>query len=460
MALTCVSDGSVFSLLVQISWISAAVLSLCVFEKETDAVVRRVWEGLTDNWLYRFASFETLFIVVLFLFYMYVARLLEAIPWYYRNFVGRGGGTKMSAPLPWQSVFWKYATNYGYAFVLLDFITEKRYGHVPLWRYEERAAKRAEECASLFSGGRPSVLRLMCGRFHTERLLPASGDSGGSPLALTLFWETVAMLILYDFLFFIAHWAMHSVPFLWHWIHKFHHLNQEGMKDYSDSLRSKKKKKMQNEGDSCPPSVFTVERVSGRQSFTKTVSDAAACSPSSDCESPESSSSSSSSASSPFLEVMETIRLTPGERLTLVLLGNESARIVGSHPLSRNVFTMLLIYLLVANHSGHSGGLFAYNTLVPFGRYFLHGPLAHARHHLKDFNSNIQPFLSWADALRESLPQLCFSTTLTLAKRQHSEAELLGGCGRERVGGETSGDHEVQKRRPNVGSGTKGVKCA
>ena len=98
------------------------------------------------------------------------------------------------------------------------------------------------------------------------------------------------------------------------------------------------------------------------------------------------------------LSAFETDHLHPFEQLMLVLLGNESLRIVGAHPLSRTVFNVWLLYVLTINHSAMEFSL-SVDRIVPFS--LLHSPSDHEVHHVKNMTRNYQPVFAYLDALMD-----------------------------------------------------------
>ena len=96
------------------------------------------------------------------------------------------------------------------------------------------------------------------------------------------------------------------------------------------------------------------------------------------------------------LSVFETDHTTPFERILLVLPGNEALRLVGAHPLSRTLFNIWLMYVLVSNHSTIDLSL-GIDRIVPFG--LLHSPRDHELHHMKNPLVNYAPVFSHFDRL-------------------------------------------------------------
>lgn len=115
------------------------------------------------------------------------------------------------------------------------------------------------------------------------------------------------------------------------------------------------------------------------------------------------------------LSAYETHHLHAVEHLMLVLLGNESLRMVGAHPMSRTLFNSWLVYFLFANHSAIDLPL-SIDKIVPFG--LMHGPAEHASHHLQNLTKNYQPIFSYFDRLLE-----------WLERRKKRTKALQSGCG-------------------------------
>lgn len=92
------------------------------------------------------------------------------------------------------------------------------------------------------------------------------------------------------------------------------------------------------------------------------------------------------------MSVMETIRLHPVEKFVLVIIGDVSMKIVNGHPLSRNIFTIVLVFLLFWNHSG----LPITTPIIPF---IMYSPYDHEIHHMKSSYYALQPFFCYFDTL-------------------------------------------------------------
>ena len=88
-----------------------------------------------------------------------------------------------------------------------------------------------------------------------------------------------------------------------------------------------------------------------------------------------------------------TNRLAMLERLFIVLSANESLKLVCAHPLSRVLYIVIFIFLLVDSHSGFDFP-FSYHRLVPFG--WMGGSPAHYSHHCKN-EAHYAPFFTHMD---------------------------------------------------------------
>ncbi|KAL9013293.1 MAG: hypothetical protein Q9173_002004 [Seirophora scorigena] len=81
------------------------------------------------------------------------------------------------------------------------------------------------------------------------------------------------------------------------------------------------------------------------------------------------------------------------ERLGLVLLANFSLNIIGSHVLTRTVFVVVFVWLLVDIHSGMDLE-WGYDKLLPEG--WASGSKRHSMHH-RVGNKYYEPFFNWWD---------------------------------------------------------------
>jgi len=88
-----------------------------------------------------------------------------------------------------------------------------------------------------------------------------------------------------------------------------------------------------------------------------------------------------------------TNQLTTVERTVLVLLANETLKLVQAHPLSRNVFVVLFLGALAESHCNLDFA-FGVDKIVPLYT----GARAHVTHHDR-FGCNFAPFFSHMDAL-------------------------------------------------------------
>ncbi|XP_078661294.1 cholesterol 25-hydroxylase-like protein [Branchiostoma floridae x Branchiostoma belcheri] len=96
-----------------------------------------------------------------------------------------------------------------------------------------------------------------------------------------------------------------------------------------------------------------------------------------------------------------TNRLTVAERLALVLSANFSLRLVSAHPLSRTVFIIVFIGLLVENHAGFDLP-WSYDKIIPFG--VMGGAARHHAHHVYGARQ-YQPFFTYIDNYMEQSKQ-------------------------------------------------------
>ncbi|XP_066300504.1 cholesterol 25-hydroxylase-like [Branchiostoma lanceolatum] len=96
-----------------------------------------------------------------------------------------------------------------------------------------------------------------------------------------------------------------------------------------------------------------------------------------------------------------TNRLTVAERLALVLSANLSLRLVCAHPLSRTVFIVVFIGLLVENHAGFDLP-WSYDKIIPFG--IMGGAARHHAHHVYGARQ-YQPFFTYIDNYMEQSAQ-------------------------------------------------------
>ena len=254
-----------------------------------------IWLWLRENTAYKSVVFESVFTAFLGGFITGMYWLVEHNP--YWNVVEKYSNRDVKMHTLGPLSLAKWAFKFMYIFLLLDFVTPKRYGHVDPKRYEERE-----------------------GYLHVERLLPVNAPSLG-----TLLYECCASLVLYDAIFFVSHIALHRIPFLYRHIHRHHHDQQ-------------------------------------------------------------------------FLTAYETDHAHPVERVLLVGIGNEVLRIVGAHPLSRNVFNVWLVFLLFNNHCGLDFPI-SLEKIIPFN--VMYGPADHELHHMLDGRSHYQPFFRYLDQVLE-----------------------------------------------------------
>lgn len=91
--------------------------------------------------------------------------------------------------------------------------------------------------------------------------------------------------------------------------------------------------------------------------------------------------------------------LTVPERIILILSANYALRFMGSHPLTRNLFVPVFIFLLVDNHTGYDLP-FGLHRIVPFN--IMGGPATHMAHHFKG-TKHYQPFFTYMDVLLEKM---------------------------------------------------------
>eukprot|EP00117_Sycon_ciliatum_P003581 scpid60289/ scgid8319/ Cholesterol 25-hydroxylase; Cholesterol 25-monooxygenase len=173
-----------------------AVLSVGIswsYLDELQYVLDNTWLWMKVQPAYRSVVFESVFTAFLGGFITGMYWLMEHNPYWniVENYSNRK--EKMHTLGPLQLARWAFS--YMFMFLCLDPITPKRYGHVDPKRYEERT-----------------------GYIHSERLLPESAPSVG-----TLVYESVVGLLLYDAIFFVIHYTLHNVPFLYRSVHRHHH---------------------------------------------------------------------------------------------------------------------------------------------------------------------------------------------------------------------------------------------
>ena len=94
-----------------------------------------------------------------------------------------------------------------------------------------------------------------------------------------------------------------------------------------------------------------------------------------------------------------TNQLDIGERLGLVLLANFSLNIIGSHVLTRTIFVLVFVYLLIEIHSGLDLP-WGYDKVLPWR--IGAGSKKHAAHH-RTGNGCYEPFFCWWDKALELL---------------------------------------------------------
>eukprot|EP00052_Salpingoeca_macrocollata_P032649 m.6167 g.6167 ORF g.6167 m.6167 type:complete len:285 (-) comp4003_c0_seq2:49-903(-) len=141
-----------------------------------------------------------------------------------------------------------------------------------------------------------------------------------APTAPTLLLEIVAMLLVYDLLFFVCHWSMHHLPGVYPRVHAKHHEK-------------------------------TVTRAN------------------------------------------DAVRLTLVEEFFDVGCSVVAVNVVGAHPLSRALYDMLIVYLLVELHCGYDMP-WMWHNVVPAG--LMGGPPRHDRHHM-DGRFYFQKFFTYID---------------------------------------------------------------
>lgn len=99
----------------------------------------------------------------------------------------------------------------------------------------------------------------------------------------------------------------------------------------------------------------------------------------------------------PIVNVKVTNRLHVVERLALILSANFGLKIQGAHPLTRSLFIIVFIVMLIDNHSGYEFP-WGYHKIIPAG--LVAGPRKHYLHHVYSDRS-YQPILTYIDYFLE-----------------------------------------------------------
>uniref|UniRef100_F6Q7R7 Methylsterol monooxygenase 2-2 n=2 Tax=Ciona intestinalis TaxID=7719 RepID=F6Q7R7_CIOIN len=97
------------------------------------------------------------------------------------------------------------------------------------------------------------------------------------------------------------------------------------------------------------------------------------------------------------VNVKVTNRLHVIERILLVLSANFGLWIQGAHPLTRSVFIVVFISMLIENHCGFDFP-YSYDKILPDG--LVGGSRRHCEHH-HNGNKNYQPIFTYIDALMD-----------------------------------------------------------
>jgi len=97
------------------------------------------------------------------------------------------------------------------------------------------------------------------------------------------------------------------------------------------------------------------------------------------------------------INVKVTNRLHVVERMALILSANAGLKMQGAHPLTRSLFIILFVLILLDNHSGYDFP-WGYHKILPHG--LIAGPTKHHKHH--EFgNKYYQPIFTYIDAFIE-----------------------------------------------------------
>ena len=97
----------------------------------------------------------------------------------------------------------------------------------------------------------------------------------------------------------------------------------------------------------------------------------------------------------PSINAADTNRLSIVERITIILLANASLLAIGAHPLTRVVFVIPFVGLLVDSHSGYDFPLW-YDKVLPCG--VVKGAMSHYNHHMHG-GQDYSPFFWHTDWL-------------------------------------------------------------
>lgn len=148
-----------------------ALVALALFREEADALVARAWAGLQANPLFTHDSFEP----VLSTACLHI----------------------------WVALF--YAID-----------------HWVPWTRRSKEENRTWKAGGRLWGWRPTVFYL-APLLLMDALYPRRKLEMGAPTAWQVLSEVVLMLVVYDAVFFAAHWTLHRVPLLMRRVHTEHH---------------------------------------------------------------------------------------------------------------------------------------------------------------------------------------------------------------------------------------------
>jgi len=161
-----------------------------------------------------------------------------------------------------------------------------------------------------YTGSEPGRIAIAAQSFlQRERVLPAM-----APTAAQVVLEVLVAIIIYDFGFFIIHWTLHASTTLYRVFHAKHHQSVEVPVVVLPALNRQ-------------PSPSG----SGRAAAV-VVGDPADV----------------------MSHPLHTNQLHIVERVVLILCANESLKVIGAHVLSRTVFIVAFIWLLVWNHTPYT----------------------------------------------------------------------------------------------------------
>ena len=119
-----------------------------------------------------------------------------------------------------------------------------------------------------------------------------------APTAWGLLLQVAALLVVYDALFFVGHWTMHRLPWLYKHVHALHH-------DQAGLLHA------------CINHMHAL-----------------------------------TTCMAPVTRAYDTLRLSYPEQLIDVACSVVAVNLLRAHPLARVIYNVVIVYLLVELHSG------------------------------------------------------------------------------------------------------------